>query len=459
MSKKIRWGPQLVVMGMCLLVLLTITGAPLGVADGGSLHQRLSDVGLMYEKNPTADFMQFSYIFESITKDPYGTYQNLISFFKTRSQHQLFVTVGMAWFCGTLLMVGLWCLMRTLTRRHRQWLNYVFAVGMALMFTDYCYTLYFNSLYPEGFSYALLMLSVGILYYAIRIRDVSWWHMPAAAVATIFFSRMGVMEAIIGGCLGIVMLLNWRKISLRYLNIICILCGVVVVLNSAYFACTFRDSDYEKSIYNGVFFGVANYGSVAEIGLSPTLDVLAGQSYSEGIVTQYDLQNQLYSKVSYGTLLQYYTTHLGSAFHMVQAAGANAFQVRPTYLGNYWEGSVKPMSMARGFGAYSAIKRIFFPGTLFFVMAFFIAAISFFVFLHRKERSKQREMRFMIILCIMMGIAFKLPVFFNGQAEMWRSLFLFNILFDLVLYLGGFHLVAYLFRRREQVRDQFGVEQ
>lgn len=349
----------------------------------------------------------------------------------------------LAVFYGILTLLGLWLVIKAYGDNKYGWTNYLLAVLLALVFADFSYAGYFKSLYPSAFSASFMALWFGI-FANIYKNGNKWYKLLLLSAVTLIFGFAGTLNAVISAFMGIVVIRLMSVSKDKILKYLSLGLGLVTVITSVMFAVTYKGADYNRNIYNSVFLGITLNDKVESIGLDPKLNELNGVFYYEDLDEEYDLENTLYSKVSYGTIIKYYATHLKQAFDMVDRSTKNAFF--KTYHKAY-------------LGLYSQLKQMFLPNTMIFIFAFLFVFLGVLIYLYKINKDRRMLLEMFIAVSLTGITSLKLPVFLCGIFELSKSLFMFNLIFDIIfvtILVGGSRVML---EKRDEAKEKFGVTQ
>ncbi len=456
-----KYLPQMITVILSLIILLCVMNIPLGVADGGGLYKTMERLNLYYLNPPTADYFQTSFGVDLNAKAKPAT--NTLEYVAklVMDSKNIFNVKTMGHICSVLLLIGLFIFVRGGRSDKFTWTNYALAGLSVLIFADLGYLTFFNTLYTEGLTLVLLLISVGLLLYCHNIKNVPIYIAPLITISTLAFSFIGVLQAIVGAIIGVLIIRTAWLCDKKINSYIIGICGVLVFIFASKFAVDYRPVDYEKNLYNSVFFGVANHDSVSSIGLNPKLDELKGKFYSDDIVKNYNLQGEFFIKMSYARINMYYLSHIGSFVEELKNVSSNAFFLRPSYLGNFPEGvmSIPPKDQANGFNLYSLLKAKFIPNTTFFLFGMFAVYFAVLIYMYVTEKERRPILEVFIGLGLAAGTCIKMPIIISGGFELGRALYLFNILFDLMLISALIAGGRVLLERRENLTKKYGIRQ
>lgn len=455
-----KYLPQMITVVLSLIILLCVMNIPLGVADGGGLYKTMERLNLYYLTPPTADYFQtnFGVDLNGVDKPATNTLE-YVAKLAIDSKNGLNVKI-IGCILSVLLLISLFIFVRGGRSDKFTWTNYALAGLSVLIFADLGYLTFFNTLYTEGLTLVLLLISVGLLLYCHNIKNVPIYIAPLITISTLAFSFIGTLQAIVGVIIGVLIVRTISLCDKKINSYIIGICGVLVFIFASKFAVGYKPVDYEKNIYNSVFFGVANHESVSTLGLNPKLDELKGKFYSDDIVKTYNLKDELFNKVNYGKITLYYTTHIGAFLGEFKNVSSNAFFLRSGYLGNFAEGSnAQPKEQAKGFNLYSFLKAKFIPNTTFFVFGMFAIYFAVLIYMYVTEQKRRLILEVFIALGLAAGACIKMPIILSGGFELGRALYIFNILFDLMLISTLIAGGRVLLERRENLTKKYGIKQ
>lgn len=321
------------------------------------------------------------------------------------------------------------------------------ALGVLLVFifADAGYIGYFNSLYGEPVSYVFMLLIV-ILAIGLALRERPSLALLAAFFAcAVFLTGSKVQNAPIGIMLA---LLGLRFIRLRadaaWRATAIGLSGLLALGSMAMYL--FAPHEFKEiNTYQTVFYGVLKDSptperDLEELGLSKELAVLAGTNFftKNTPIPQRDprLYELFYGKVSHADIALFYIKHPIRLAQKLETAAKHGTSIAPTYLGTYEKSEGMPAFASSGkFHAYSEWKRMYMPATLWMMAPF--ALIYFAIAWWERVRARELRQRVYAETFILLGLvalyAFAIPIIGDGEADLSKHLFLFNVCFDLML--------------------------
>ena len=322
-------------------------------------------------------------------------------------------------------------------------LAFIPALIIVLIFCDIGYTSYFNSLYGEPVTLVFLLLMAGMALILTIEDKPSIWVLVLFGVSAVFFAGAKVQNSPAGILMAILCVrLVWLRKDVAWRSISIVSAVSVAMVSIACYVSVSKDIKICNK-YQTVFYGILKgsqdpAGDLAELGLNPSLSVLAGTNY---FMEKYpiDIRNtefkeMLYEKVSYTKVAGFYLRHPRRFLQKLEYAAENGFKLKQGF-GNYEKyPDIQYKQTSNIFGLWSDFKMGALPHKLLFVGTFYAAV--FLVLIYKYKRAESFKMRFFIEflgLITLMGIMqFVLPIIGDGDADLSKHLFLFNISFDLL---------------------------
>lgn len=449
--------------GTLLLAYILFAEPLIGIADSGDFLRIATTVGLSdLDANASYEDQYFGYFHSQYRYSPisiggYFSTQIAIVFIAIGISKlfnpQLFDIRFLAAIYCMLLLTAFYLLMQ-LKLLSSLAAKLTLAAVLLFVFVDVGYTAYFNSLYGEPLSLVFLLLT---LAFALRMLESAdnrrkRWLIAFFAAAIILVGSK-VQNAPVGLILCFLSLrfLNirgdykWRRLTL-------IFTAMLLLVSTAIYISAPKEFRVINQ-YQSVFYGILKDSphpekNLADMGLDPKLSVLAGTNYftpNTPIPQQSDqLKEAFYSKISHGKIAVFYLTHPSRFINKLEAAASNTLHMRPSYLGNYEKSAGYPRgAISPVYAAWSNFKEHIMPHTLWFLIPFFGLYKLILIRAHRKETSGDRKKAYEVLMSIglIAAVAFVVPLVGDGEADMHKHLFLFNVCFDVVFVTGVVWLV------------------
>jgi hypothetical protein len=321
------------------------------------------------------------------------------------------------------------------------------ALLAVFIFCDIGYTSYFNSLYGEPVTFVFLLLAAAMVLMMAVEEKPSLWMLVLLCTSLFFFAGAKVQNSP-AGILAALLIIRlsglgknaaWRRISI----------AAAVSVAAVSLVCYASVSKDIKTCnkYQSVFYGVLRgspdpAADLSELGLDPSLAVLAGtnyfmEKYPIDIKTP-EFRDMLFDKVSYAKVAGYYLRHPRRFLQKLEYAAENGFKLKQGF-GNFEKNpGIHYKQTSNIFGFWSDFKLYALPHTLLFVLIFYLAAVLILVYEYmRAVDFKSRLFIEFMGLVVLTGIMqFILPVIGDGDADLSKHLFLFNISFDMLFAAG-----------------------
>ncbi|WP_271753876.1 hypothetical protein [Cohnella sp. JJ-181] len=371
-------------------------------------------------------------------------------------------------FCyAALLLCAIWLLIRHApTARGRQ-ANTIATAVLALIvigiFCDVGYTAYFQSFFGEPYALVATLLALGAsLAIASRsTRDTesgargpgslpiarlpSAWMLGLFVAAGVALATSKIQNAPIGFLLAI---LAWRMAALRpdlgWRRRARIGAGVLA-LSAILMMALAPDQLRHINLYQSIFFGVLKdtpdlKRDMRELDIPDKYAALAGTNYfqKDTIVPQNDptLRQEVLDRLSHRDIALYYARHPDRFVSKLKKAAENGTSVRPYYLGNYTEKAGRERSeLSYAFSAWSEWKHRHMPNSLAWFAACYSVYYAFLAAWWRRSAGRPGT-RLIAETFAVIGAAGLLAVTVSlmgdGEADIGKHLFMFNVCFDIM---------------------------
>jgi hypothetical protein len=425
-----------------------------GVADNGDFLRIMQTVGLDYlEPEPDDRDKYFGYFIREYRLDGLGaggyvSTQIVLVFAATLLNRLLysqdvFDIRFLAAVYTLLLLAAYWAAFRFHRSRPTAF-HIALGILLVFLFTDAGYIAYFNSLFGEPVSFVFLLLTVVLALGLASAENPRRGLLAAFFVCAVFLTGSKIQNAPIGILLAILCLRflhfrsdrAWRKTVISFAAILAL--GSIAMF-------VFAPKELKAiNMYQTVFFGILKDSptperDLEELGLPKELAVLAGTNFftPDTPIPQRDpmLDDLFYSRMSHGKVAAFYLKHPGRLLAKLEIAAQNGMSIRPYYLGTYEKSEGRPYgAVSETFAFWSSFKSQKMPNTLWFLVPFCLAYFAVLIREHRRAANLQSKVyaeTFAVLAAIGM-ISFAVPVIGDGEADLGKHLFLFNVCFDLM---------------------------
>ncbi|QUI21343.1 hypothetical protein HZI73_03170 [Vallitalea pronyensis] len=340
------------------------------------------------------------------------------------------------------------------------WAKTLLSILFIGIFFDKGYILYFNSFYGEPLilvSFLLYVASTLVILKEERVHGL--WYVLSFLAGGLF---IGAKVANIP--LGVLMicfalLLYWKKKDKSIRRII-ILGSVCLFLTSLYFYTTVPEWMNHYNRYHAVFYGILKDSphpieDLRDLGIDEQYVTLKDtHAYMDH--GEYDIHSDAFSEAVYdrATPLRvsiYYLTHPKRLWHKMQVLARSSTIIRPPYVGNYLEEDHgERLVFDRRFSSWETLRKKTHPYALLMVMVIGLLYSITSVLTYRKYPSESNGLlvlAFRIMLLLFAMSQFILPVIGNGEADLVKHMFLFNMIVDMLIILTVMDSIRWLEKR------------
>lgn len=447
-----------------ILAWLLLWKPVIGMADNGDFLRIMGTVGLDYA-NPALSYEQkyFGWFIREFAMKGLG----LGGYASTSLApvmigkllclalgRELFDMRAVAVVYGALFIAGAWLLLRYCKGKD-PWGNVLLGALFVVMFADIGYSAYFNSLYSEPMAYVSMLLTLGFVLALLRGTRPMGFYLWGFAIAGVFLIGAKVQNAPVGILLA---LLCFRLTALRKGGGWRKKAGWLAVVLVAASAAIYFSLPREIKIinqYQTVFYGVLKgsedpAADLRELGLPEKLAVNAGTNYFEPApIDQHDpvFEKEYYPAFSHAKVGLFYLKHPGRFWGKLEIAGEHGMTIRPYYLGSFGQSEgLKAGELSYAFSLWSEFKHRVLPNKLWFILAVFV--VYYAVVIRRYLNAFRLQDRIRLEVLAGLGLValfqFVTPVVGDGEADLAKHLFGFNVSFDLMLWFCAVWLVELL---------------
>lgn len=446
---------EFAVAGVVIVLLssLLLTRPIRGVADNGDFARIMNSSGLYYlSDNPEDRYFGFVNLHYGIGYMlPFGgqyiTTELLLVWLAVYICKSLLGTaVFDIRFLAFLYIMILAAALFFLTKSGRRFAG-LFALIPALIsiiiFCDIGYTSYFNSMYGEPVTLVFLLLMAAIAAVLAASEKPAIWMLAIFCSGAFFFAGAKVQNAPAGLLMALLCISLARLRRDRPWKAITIVSAVLVAIISLTSYLSVSKDIRICNKYQTIFYGILKdspdpSADLAELGLDPSLSVLAGTNY---FMEEYPVdirtpqfRKMLYDNVGYMDVVAFYLKHPGRFIKKLELAAENGFKLKQGF-GNYEKyPGITYKQTTNVFGFWSDFKMKALPHTLPFICLFYAGALSILLHEYRKAADPKRRFftEFMGTVVLTGMMQFALPILGDGEADLSKHLFLFNVCFDML---------------------------
>jgi len=439
----------------------------IGVADNGDFERIMVTTGLKYK---TSDYNEryFNYVnIEYLSTTPFV---NGIGYF---SSQVILVLIAKLFSSIVLLnkgvfdvrfLAGLYCCMLLLfiylitkyDKRNIPIINYIYVLLIILVFTDAGYIAYFNSLYGEALSFTTLLLIIALAVYLSKSKNPRILGLIGFYVTAIFLTCAKIQYIPIGMVIALFSLQflrlkndkKWRSMIATFITAIL----VISALSYLSIPNVFRVCNKYQSVFYGVLKDSETpQADLEELGLNKEYALLAGTHYFMGEypidIKDAAFQDEINSKVSPFKVAMFYLKHPIRYIKKLEVSANSAFKLIQGF-GNYEKYyDDTPKKEVTNFRLWNDFKDKILPHSLLFLVLFFAVYTIILIFQYRKADRVSEKIYFSTFLLVMIIgiIQFIVPVICDGEADLSKHLFLFNVCFDIMFVYMAVWLVECIF--------------
>ncbi len=460
MSRRLLRIETLAVIAAALILTFILMLEPIiGIADNGDFQRIMASTGLGYLGESNRDkyfgFIERLYSVNDIPLTLKGFYISteifLVKFaiFLNRlvKDNGIFDIRFLSIIYSVIFLFSIYLILKY--SRPKSILTGLFLAFLLIaFFTDVGYISYFNSLYGESVSFTFLLLTIGTALCLVRLEKPSVWVLAGFFTASLFLIGAKVQNVLIAA---VIILFGIRLRQIRkdrlWRNTL-LICVLLLSLSSAVIYLSVPKGIKDCNKYQTVFYGILKDSpnpskDLQELGLDPKFSVLAGTNFFMKDLP-YNLKDpamekELYDKISRGKILAFYIRHPLRYAEKLEKTANSAFTVRQEGFGNYEKAeNTRFGQMSNSFGVWSSVKNSIIPHSLLFVVIFYILYLGILAMLHirAKGNSCKAYIEVFMVIALIGLIQFLVPVLGDGEADLSKHLFLFNVSFDMMLISG-----------------------
>lgn len=328
-----------------------------------------------------------------------------------------------------------------------QWKDNAFANNavkavFALIFLDCGYLVYFNSFYGESTTFIFLILSFALLLYLEKNKN-SYWVYIGLILSLFIFS--GSKAANFPSTLLLCVPLVYYAIKhepMRKKITICVLVAVMLIASLNYVRLTPQWMKNDTT-FQAVFFGVLYNNpspekATQDLGLPVELSEFESTNAYNRLslnpkIKDVNFQTSFFDRISQFGVLKYYLTHPSFFAKKLDISAEAALPLRPTYLTNlHLPSQQADLLFDNRMNVWESIRKQFSGfASLFLLLILVLSAANVVALLRRKA-----SLYSILLRLALMGAAagqFIVPIISNGNADLQKHMFLFNVHLDILI--------------------------
>ncbi len=393
-----------------------------------------------------------------------------------------------------LYSLAVWLLILALIKGKSVMMAVAISVLSIFVLLDSGYLVYINSFYGETPSFILLVLIVGLLLHIIQKEKLSWILVSVLFISIILFSGSKMANLPTALLMLVVLVFDViRKVVLpskaisehsepsessepfessepsepselsenaknavkintsTFSTVSNIALFFIITISSIYICVAMTKSTplwMEKvTTYHSVFFGVLKdnpepKAALEDMELSEELLSLANTNayidHSGYQIFGEEFDQLFFKKIGKMDVLNYYIQHPLYFLHKLDKSAEASLSIRPSYLGNFRASDIsEKLVFAKRFSCWETLRKQLSGNSL--IAYVILGGLFFFLLVWKWIRNKTTKTKnlseYLLLLFLLFNAAgqFIVPIIGNGEADLMKHMFLFNVSFDLVI--------------------------
>jgi hypothetical protein len=324
-------------------------------------------------------------------------------------------------------------------------LSAVLAVLLIVVFGDIGYLTYFQSFFGEPYALVAILLAISSTVALVSRENPSSKLLVLCIVSAAAVATSKIQNAPIGFAFAI---LVWRMLPLRgdrrWHRQVWV--GMsVLLLTSTLMIVAAPDRLKHTNLYQSIFYGVLKdspnvAADMKELGIPHKYAANAGTNYFQRntAISQQDptLHREVLDKLSHQDIVLYYVRHPSRFIDKLNKVAANGMFIRANYLGNYDQSAGKPRgARSHSFSRWSDWKAQYMPHSPAWFLGFYTLYFASLVSCWLRIRSNRVRLGLEAFAGVgLSGIfAAVVPIIGDGEADLGKHLFMFNVCFDMMM--------------------------
>lgn len=332
------------------------------------------------------------------------------------------------------------------------------------IYFDKGYLVYFNSFFGEPLILVSLLIYIGSMLCIINKKEDKYVLYIVNFIAGCIFIGakvanipLGILMIIFSGLL----FYYKRDNKIRALIVMGSLCMLVT---SVYYYVSVPKWMGDVNKYHSLFYGVLKDSDNPEedlsyLGIDEKYSALQGthgyMDHNGFDIYSDEFREEVYEKATPMKISLYYLTHPDRLMEKMKLSAVSSTIIRPPYLGNYnrkdYDEGVK---FDESFSLWEKLRKTAYESAFFIILVIFILFIITTILVTRRNKARGDKKRnilpiaFRVMIILFAGSQFILPVIGNGEADLIKHMFLFNVLLDLTIILMAADILKLLERKK-----------
>ncbi len=446
----------------------------IGLADSGDFERFLPRIGLLQIPEDYAGkyFLHFNSKYRIIKRaEQPGSYRSSSELLLIAArwlsirfgQDHIFDIRILGMLRTAILLFGIWLLL-VAARGLSLWLRIFTASLLLLIFTDPGYVAYFNSFYSEGTALIFLLTGIGssLILATRRHASILLLGISFLAFAMVVASKPAYVP--IAPAFAMLGIYLSRYVDHRRRLMVSVILAAGLCFVAAWYYTKTSKALKRDIAYLGIFYDMLPNSATPEddliaLGMDPSWAKFTGTTpyQSDTPLKDPEFGDRFSAMVRAYTRPVFYLTRPTRLYDLCARCVSHAFSTRVRRLGYYEADSGRP-PQTQPFGLWSSIRETVFPRTLLFVGFFFATSIAAFVLMIRLSSPTLKYLGLLYIVLIFVAVVeFFVPVLSQGESDLEKHLFMFNLAFDSCLILAAIgsaymiHVRVKKFRGRDKL--------
>lgn len=330
--------------------------------------------------------------------------------------------------------------------------NKVADIGIFLLtvmiFNNMGYLLYYNSLFGESVILSSFLLWFSILLYLVKSKKKSFTMLILYFISAAIFIGAKVANIPLGiliALLSIYFLFDIKTIGKR----IGVIIGICFILaTSIHYYQAIPVWMKKPNNFHSIFFGILKNSDIPdkdlrELGIDTKYSPLANTNVYVDLkgfdIYSEEFQKEVYDKAGPVEVTLYYLKHPKRLLEKLNISAESSLMIRPPYLGNYQiETYEEIVKFTKRNSIWEWIRKQFTGYAFAVITSLFLlysAVLIYQLYLFRKQKNPTFFGLILVKLMLMVfaGSQWVFPVIGNGEADLIKHMFLFNLLFDTMI--------------------------
>ncbi len=326
--------------------------------------------------------------------------------------------------------------------------NMIILLVIVLIFYDMGYLLYYNSLFGEAVILSTFLLWFSILQYLIQSDKKSYTILIIYFITGAVFIGAKVANIPLGILMALLSTYFIFDVKENVKKIVVIIGICFTLLTSFYFYKAIPKWMSKPNTFHSLFFGILKDSDNLEkelqkLGIDSKYAILANTTVYDDLMG-FDIYNERFqdevlNKANPLNVTFYYLKNPKKMFKKLNISAESSLIIRPPYLGNYeFETDIEIVKFVKRNSIWEWIRKQF-TGYAFALLSsvfvFYSLIVSYQFYLLRKQKYiiSLGLILSKLVLLVFAASQWIFPVIGNGEADLIKHMFLFNLLFDTMI--------------------------